>query len=222
MNSQLKNYLDNNRILRSAEPQNIDRYLTDESVSERAFETGDIILSPDRPKKYVGIMLSGAASVSPVADSAGTVLKVICAGDMFGIANLYSENECFPSVITAKKRCRVLLIDGEAFKRLIENDGGALREYLTILSNKIVYLNKKISTFTAGSTEKKLCVFLAENECGGVFSQSISMSSLADMLSVGRASLYRALDALTDEGLIVRDGKTILIPDKNALLQFNK
>ena len=88
------------------------------------------------------------------------------------------------------------------------------------MSRKIVFLNKKISTLTAGTTEKKLALFLAENQHDGEFSQRISMTAIAEILSVGRASLYRALDSLEAEGLIHRNGKSIFIPDKNALLNF--
>ena len=221
MTQQQKKYLIENSLIGSASPESIEKYLTDGALCERSFEAGEIILSSESADRYVGILLSGAAAVTPSADPSGAVLKVMGKGDSFGIANLYSE-AAFPSIITAKKQSRVLFIKGDAFKALIENDPDALREYLTLLSNKIVYLNKKIATFTAGSTEKKLCIFLAENQCGGELPSSISMSALADMLSVGRASLYRALDTLSEQGLIARDGKSILIPDKNALLQFCK
>ena len=218
---QQKKYLTENSLIGSASPQSIETYLTDDTLCERSFEAGEVILSAQNESRYVGIMLSGAAAVTPSSDPSGAVLKVMGKGDSFGIANLYSEAD-FPSIITAKKQSRVLFIEGDAFKALIENDPAALRAYLTLLSSKIVYLNKKIATFTAGSTEKKLCIFLAENQCCGEFSSTVSMSALADMLSVGRASLYRALDTLSEQGLIVRDGKSTLIPDKNALLQFCK
>ena len=221
LTQQQKKYLTENSLIGSASPQSIETYLTDDALCERSFEAGEVILSSESTSRYVGILISGAATVTPAAEPSGTVLKVICKGDSFGIANLYSEAD-FPSIITAKKQSRVLFINGNAFKSLIENDPAALRAYLTLLSSKIVYLNKKISTFTAGSTEKKLCIFLAENQCCGEFSSNVSMSALADMLSVSRASLYRALDTLSEQGLIIRDGKSILIPDKNALLQFCK
>jgi DNA-binding IclR family transcriptional regulator len=46
------------------------------------------------------------------------------------------------------------------------------------------------------------------------------MSRLAELLGMGRASLYRAIDALCDEGLVEKQGKTILIRNKPALLRL--
>ncbi len=210
----------NNCILGTADKKSIDEFLTRDNIEIKDFSVGDEIFSPKSINKHVGIMLSGTAVVSPVSCGENAMLKLLSYPDMFGISNLYSETQPFPSIITAKSSCRVLFIDGIAFMRLIENDNSALRAYLGVLSNKIVYLNQKISTLTAGSTEKKLAVYLAENSCDGEFSQSLSMSALADMLNVGRASLYRALDVLSAQGLILRDGKKIIIKDKNALLSF--
>ena len=208
-------YFANNRILGYADVKNIKRYITLDSVRLCDFRAGDVIYSPKSQDKCVGIVISGKV----VASSDNTLLKVIPPNDLFGIANLYSE-DCFPSTITAKSIAKVLFIDEAAFKALIENDTELLKVYLRILSNKIVYLNKKITSLTAGNTEKKLAAFLIDNQCDGTYSLPVPISALADMLSVGRASLYRAIDSLAEAGLILRDRKTITILDKNALLKL--
>ncbi len=209
-----------NRILSAASEKNIQKYFSAGSIEFCAYVGGELIYSPLSEKRRVGILLSGSANVLPVGGEDNAMLKILCPEEMFGVANLYSPELDFPSVITARTACRVLFIDGEAFSLLIENDKSALRAYLSFLNNKIGYLNKKISTLTAPTAEKKLALFLAENECGGALQGNISMSAVADMLGVGRASLYRALDSLAAEGLIIKDGKKILIPDKNALLNI--
>ena len=204
-----------NGILRYADEKNIKRYLTEDSVSLGEYRSGEVIYSPQSPRKCVGIVLSGR--VAALSDNA--LLRMIPENDLFGIANLYS-NDGYPSTITAKTAASVLLIEEGAFKALLENDSALLRAYLSFMSNKIVYLNKKISSLTAGSAEKKLAVFLADNQQDGVYALPTSISSLADMLNVGRASLYRAMDTLSEEGLILREGKNIVIKDKNALLKY--
>lgn len=208
-------YFSYNRILCVADEKNIKKYIQEASVCICNFNSGDVIYSPTSQKKSVGVVISGKV----VASSDNALLKVIHENDMFGIANLYS-NDDFPSVITARSASSVLFIEEAAFKALLENDTKLLKVYLEFMSNKIVFLNKKISSLTAGNTEKKLAAFLIDNQRDGVYSLPVSISALADMLSVGRASLYRAMDSLAAEGLILRDGKIITIPDKNALLNF--
>ena len=218
--SEIYSVISNNGIIGQSDPENIIRFLPDSSLSVKDFQGGDIIHSSQSPHISVGIILSGSATVEPIRAKENALLRILVSNDMFGVANLYCEDQPFPSIITAKSPSRVLFIDGACFRKLIENDTGALKAYLRFMSGKIVFLNKKISTLTAGSTEKKLAVFLAEHERDGVFPQSLSMSALAEMLNIGRASLYRAFDTLEKEGFVMRDGKKIIIRDKNALLNF--
>lgn len=220
MSEHIRNYLKNVDIFASADISKLEAHITDEAVRTECFLPGQIIFSPDSTEKCVGIIVSGTATAVPASVSDSSLLRLIKASDMFGIANLYSENDVFPSIIRAKTPAEVLFIKGNAFKSFLSADKNAMNAYLELLSKKIVYLNKKISTLTAGSTEKKLAVFLCENEDGGEFVSPVSLSALSEMLNVGRASLYRALDTLTEKGLIARSGKKIAIPDKNALLKF--
>ena len=89
--------------------------------------------------------------------------------------------------------------------------------YLAFLNNKIIYLNKKISSYTAGNNENKLLYFLSENEVDGKVSIDTSISDIAIMLDMGRASLYRALEKLEGENIIKRNGKYIVILDREKI-----
>jgi hypothetical protein len=51
-----------------------------------------------------------------------------------------------------------LFVSSDAVKALIENDKNVMHSFLCLLSNKIVYLNKKITSLTAGSAERRLSV----------------------------------------------------------------
>ncbi len=212
---ELKNFL----IFRSAKNENICLYITEGSFSERIFSAGEDIASPDVKNVPVGLILDGRASVSSADDGKRVLLRTVGTGAVFGIATLYSDDSPFPTKINAISRCRVLFIERTAVCALIQNDGSANRDFLTFLSNRIVYLNKKINAFTAGNAERRLSLFLADNETNGVYSSDISMVALADMLDIGRASLYRAFDRLTKDGLIEKKDKVIIIKDKDAMIE---
>lgn len=220
MREYIRKCLKDNCIFGSADKNTLGAYITNEAVTVASFAPEQIIFSPSNKEKCIGMIVSGTATAAPASASDSSLLRLLTPSDMFGIANLYSENDVFPSIISAKTPTEVLFIKDTAFKSLLEADSSAMNAYLKLLSQKIVYLNKKISTLSAGSTEKKLAVFLCENEKNGEFVSPVSLSELSEMLSVGRASLYRAFDALTEKGLIARNGKRIVIPNKNALLKF--
>ena len=207
-------------IFSAASKENISQYLHGDKLNVREFASGEVIYSPASDKKCVGIMISGAALVKAVGIDDKTLLKTKNVGELFGIANLYTDDASFPSIIIANKNSKVLFISEDAFKAFIENDASALKCYLSILSKKIVYLNRKIATFTAGTAECKLAIFLFENSVNDIYTPSESMSALANMLGLGRASLYRALDKLIELKLIRREGADIVIINRSELTAF--
>ena len=184
------------------------------------FEAGQTVYSSNAENIRVGILLSGEVEIHSHGSDTRAILKRAGTGEMFGVANLYATDIAFPTVIRAKMPTDVLFLSGESFRTFLETDPDVLRVYLGFLSKKIVYLNRKIATFTAESAEHRLALFLLENEADGVFSPSHSMTMLAGLLGLGRASLYRAIDKLSEQGLIEhRDGK-IYLPDREALCAF--
>ena len=61
-------------------------------------------------------------------------------------------------------------------------------------------------------------MYLSGFDCENV-ALEISYSALSDMLDIGRASLYRALDKFVADGCIIRDGNNITIVNKALMLE---
>ncbi len=179
------------------------------------FEEGDVILPQNGDSRRAGIFLAGDAIVTTADDSKNTLLRFSKAGDFFGIANLFT-NEDYVSSIRAKKKCRVFFFTEEAIRELLETDKTFLYNYLGFLSGRICYLNHKIRYLTAGSAERRLALYLSSFEKDTV-ELDASLSSLSELLDIGRASLYRAFDTLTDDGYIEKDGRTIRLLNSEAM-----
>jgi CRP-like cAMP-binding protein len=177
------------------------------------FEDGDIILSQEITSHKAGIFLSGEAVATTADDSKNALLRFFGAGDLFGIANLFT-NENYVSSIKAKKKCRVFFFTEEAIRELLETDKTFLYNYLGFLSGRICYLNRKIRYLTAGSAERRLALYLSSFQKETV-ELDASLSSLSELLDIGRSSLYRAFDTLIADGYIEKNGRTIrlLAPD---------
>ena len=200
-----------------------DRAILSAIINEHAcaedYSSGDTIVAPSDTEKRLGVILEGEASVFSADESGGALLRVLKKGDTFGVANLFSTQDKFVSLIVAKKHCSVLFLDRSATERLLCDDPAFCLNYIRFLSDRICFLNTKISCFTAGTPERRLAVFLltmGEDEADR-FSLSLNANSLSEMLNVGRASLYRAFEKLEAEQLIERNGKTITVLDKNTL-----
>ena len=99
---------------------------------------------------------------------------------------------------------------------LLEQDKSFLYHYLGFLSGRICYLNRKIRYLTAGSAERRLALYLSSFQKDTV-ELDASLSSLSELLDIGRASLYRAFDSLQSDGIITRDGDRITVLSRDAL-----
>ncbi|MBQ9785228.1 MAG: Crp/Fnr family transcriptional regulator [Clostridia bacterium] len=180
-----------------------------------AFEDGDVIHSPDSSEKKVGLILDGRAVVTTKDPSKTALLRYLGVGDAFGVANLFND-EPYVSVIRAEKKCRVFFMNERAVRAMLESDRVFLYRYLTFLSGRVCYLNRKIGYLTAGSAERRLALYLCSFEKAEISLEN-SLSSLSELLDVGRASLYRAFDRLIADGHIQKDGRKILLLDPAAL-----
>lgn len=181
------------------------------------FSEHDLIHSPSTLERKVGFLLEGEASVTTKDPAKNALLRFLRCGDLFGIANLFTD-EPFVSVVRAEKRCRVFFLTEAAIRALLEKDRSFLYHYIGFLSNRICYLNQKISYLTAGSAERRVALYLSSLDADEIHLDA-SLSSLSELLDIGRASLYRAFDRLESDGYIKKDGRCIVIYNMEAMLK---
>ena len=181
------------------------------------FEDGDSIPSQNEASHKAGIFLLGEAVVTTADDSKNALLRFFEAGDLFGIANLFTNND-YVSSIRAKKKCRVFFFTEAAICELLETDRTFLYNYLGFLSGRICYLNHKIRYLTAGSAERRLALYLSSFKTDTVELEA-SLSSLSELLDIGRASLYRAFDTLITDGYIEKHGRSIRLLAPESMIQ---
>ena len=207
-------------IFCDADKSYVSNFFCSENISVKDFPARTVAYSSDTGTGQVAFMVSGIARVYAGGIPDAPILRTLHRGDLFGIANLYSGGEFFPSHIITESECRILFISGDKFKEFIEGDTKILKNYLSFQSKKIVFLNKKILTFTAGSSERRLAYFIYDNTVEGRFTPPCSMVQLATMLQMGRASLYRAIDSLVSEKIVQKENKNSFLVDKSKLKDF--
>ena len=182
-----------------------------------SFASGASVCEPGSNTKNIGIILSGNAVVMSADSERNVLLRTFSAGDIFGVSGVFSKDCEFVTRISAKSNCSVAFISAPALSELIENDKTVLYNYIEFLSGRIRFLNRKIKFFTSGSAERRLATYL-DSFGEDSFCLNESMSSLADMLDIGRASLYRAFDRLTSDGFISRDRNLITLFDRDKMV----
>ncbi|NLA76414.1 MAG: Crp/Fnr family transcriptional regulator [Clostridiales bacterium] len=201
-------------VFKDVPPGELRGFLLLDGIGVKSFRRGEVIFSPVSFERMLGVILRGEAGVSktnPTLSGGGVLMSRLSAGDAFGMAALFCENFDFPTSITALSDCEVLFFSKQALKKIFISSPQTAENYITLLSEKIHFLNKKIDAFTSADARGKLLCWLKAQSENGNTSVEISMVSLAKTLDLGRTSLYRALDALSDEEIIKKDGKRLII-----------
>ena len=193
----------------------------------KSYAPGEHIPETDTAK--LGVVIKGSLTVTPLSneileDTSPTVLRIIPEGGIFGAASVFSSGDTSPLThLTARQMTKVVLFSRGLVEDIVRKNPDAAVRYIEFLSGRVKYLSRKIDVFTAGSAKSRLAFYINE-AAGGVEGAEIkvTLASLALSLDIGRASLYRALDALVADGAIERVGRTIPVKDASALLRCAK
>ena len=203
-------------LFAKTEQEALAAWLASSNATEQTVPTGQ---SLDRSgQKHLGILLEGQAEIQSADSGRSVVLRTLRAPGIFGAASLFCNDPLPLSHIEARTACRVLYLPLAAVRLLLAEDDGFREAYLAFLAGRVCFLNRKIQCFTAGSAERRLALWLLSEE-STTFTLPTSLSTLADMLDIGRASLYRALDKLESEGLILRNGREITVKAPDEILK---
>lgn len=179
-----------------------------QSLGVSRFSRGDTICDPATAGRALGIVLEGRAeAVAPTREKA--VLAVFGPGGTFGAAALFG-GDGYVSRIRAVTACAVVLLPEELLRQWFQRCPQMAVNYIGFLSSRVRFLNGKIAIFTQDSAQHRLYRWLRANcDEWGRLPEKLSMTKLAGTLSMGRTSLYRAMEELEEAKLIVRDGKRI-------------
>ena len=177
-------------------------------TEEKTHCKGEAIYTPQSAKRALGLVLEGHVR----AWQGRVVMNDLLPGDVFGVAALFGSEEEYPSTVTAESDCRVLYIPQETVVQWMKEVPKVAENYVRFLSDRIRFLNRRLSTLTAGQADGKLWRYLlAHRDENGVVYIADGMCELAERLDMGRSSLYRSLDALTQLGRIRRERRKIII-----------
>lgn len=210
-------------LFRGLSEEEISRLLTDKAPRSLTFKRGEIVYSSQDSNAMVGFVVSGECQVRlDHSDGGKTILNAIGEGGSFGILSVLSAED-FPTTIYASRNSHILFFTADQIDYFVNNCSQISQNLIHFLAQKISFLNKKIATFSGNRVEKRLAAFLlceGERHSSDVF--PFNRQKTAEEINAGRASVYRAIASLEEEGLIKIDDKKIHINDREGLERIAK
>ena len=217
----MKNRLNNNFLFRGVSDEEIEKIFSNIEYSEATYQKGQILFQEGDICKKIGIIEEGSIQLERIYSSGkGIVLSKLSEGDVFGEALVISSKALYPATIIAKSECKILFINKEEIIKLCSSNEKILENFITLLSDKVIMLNKKVKSTSLKSIKHKVADYLLEksNEAdSNTIKLNGSKEEIAGFLGIPRPSLSRELINLRDENIIEFDRRSIRILDINKL-----
>ncbi len=171
---------------------------------EVIIKRGNILYSEKHFKRALALILSGNVIITMGEKSEKpTLMRKMQSGDVFGAASIFCNAESYVSVISAKTDVSVIFIPEDTLKKIFTLFPAVSLNYISFLSSRIRFLNQRISSFAGKSVKEKVFSYISAMAQTDYEVQIKKISEMARVLSIGRTSLYRALDELKADGRII-------------------
>ena len=183
------------------EPRRRDALLAKLSPEEEIAKGGELYRNGS-----VGLLLSGSAKILRLTEGGDCVtVRSIGAGEIFGAAGVFGSWQGRSSIV-ASTPCKVCYATEAMLRDMMRTCPEVAFRYISHLSDRIRFLNRRMDTFSAGNTEQKLYEFLlSQADETGLVKLDFGMAELARRLKMSRSSVYRSLELLEQNGLLTRE-----------------
>jgi len=193
-----------------------------------SYSKNECIVNSGETIDKFGIVLEGEAVIlKENADGNRVILSIVKKGDLFGEMLVFSSHKIWPVTVRVQSSCKILFFtNSDLIARCGRNCSWhitLLQNFMKILSDKALMLNKKVQYLSIKSMRGKICTYLLEQyENTGKYTITLPLkrSELADFLSVSRPSMSREICQMRDEGIIDFHLSAFRIKDIEALKSF--
>ena len=205
-------------LFKSLDGSQINKLLSSVSIEEKCYQKGDIIYSPDDFERKIGFVYSGECIIGRQAGDTFIPLNTLKAEESFGIVTVFSARDEFPTLVKAKVSSNVIFFSADDIKVLVTKSPEISLNVIEFLTRKINFLNDKIAAFSGSSVEEKLAGYiLGLQRKYNSLEFEFNKKKGSEAINCGRASLYRAIEALESTGDISIENKKIYIKDLEGL-----
>ena len=216
----MKNKLNNNFLFKGVSDEKIEEIFSYIKYSEVSYNKGEILFQEGDACKNIGIIEAGSIQLERIYSSGKSiVLAKLSAGDVFGEALVISSTALYPATVIAKSNCKIIFINKKEIMKLCSSNERILENFVTLLSDKVIMLNKKVKSTSLKSVKHKVVDYILEKSNvanSNVIMINESKEDIASYLGIPRPSLSRELIKLRDENIIDFDRNSITI------LKFHK
>lgn len=202
-------------IFRNLPEESMRRFLDSVSLGIRNYPSEEYVAMQDMRCLSLYILCNGRVrSYMTGSDGKQIIVEELEAPDILAPAFVYATDNRFPVSIFTLTECRILIVNRDEFAEFMHREQTVMLNFLQLISDRSIFLSRKLNTFALQDLKGRLSVWLYEHEEIG------NQRELADRLGVARPSLARVLAELAKEGAVVFKQRKVVIADKNILKRY--
>ena len=213
--------LRNNDLFKGLDIDEIEDILKNISFTKIKYRKGEILAHEGEVCTSLGIILEGTIEMQRIyCNGKYIVIKKLSKGEVFGEALVFSERGFYPVTALAVNDCLIMYIKKEEVLSLCFQNKKILENFISLLSNKILMLNKKIKNISFKSIKEKVSNYILEESIiqnTDTISLNESKEDIAAKLGIPRPSFSRELMRLKTLGIIDFNRTFIKIINKEEL-----
>lgn len=181
----------------------------------------DVIAIEDDDCDSLGIILDGNVEIhKPFPSGKVVTINNFEGGNVFGEALIFSNAHKYPATIIASSNCKIMYIDKDDIIKLMSFDNRVLSNFATVLSNRILMLNERITNLSYDTVRKKIAnIILLEysKQKNKYLTLPFCRKKMAELLNIPRPSLSRELMKMKEEEIIDYHRNRLKILDLDLL-----
>ena len=213
--------LRNNDLFKGLDIEEIEDILKNISFTKIKYRKGEILAHEGEVCTSLGIILEGTIEMQRIyCNGKYIVIKKLSKGEVFGEALVFSERGFYPVTALAVNDCLIMYIKKEEVLSLCFQNKKILENFISLLSSKVLMLNKKIKNISFKSIKEKVSNYILEESIiqnTDTISLNESKEDISAKLGMPRPSFSRELMRLKTLGIIDFNRRFIKIINKDEL-----
>lgn len=205
----MKEYLDSlskSILFRDVERDKISDLLSNVPYTITNYNKDDIIAIEEDDCNSLGIILKGTVEIhKPFPSGKIVTINNFEAGNVFGEALVFSGRHKYPATITSSSDSEIMYINKKDIIKLMRANDRVLNNFVSVLSNRILMLNDRITNLSYDTVRKKIAnILLVEysKQKSKLLTLPFCRKKMAELLNIPRPSLSRELINMKEDGII--------------------
>lgn len=186
----------------------------------KKFDRGQVVFLEGSVASGFYVVASGVVKVYKTSfEGKEQILHIFGPGEPFGEVAVF-EGGLFPAHAMVVEPGELIFLEKDALKRLMSQDMTLTTNMIAALCRRLRDFARLVENLTLKETPARLAAYLlhvGELKGADEFELDVSKGLLANFLGTTRETLSRALTRLADMGCVRRDGRRIILTDRDEL-----